>query len=755
MSPMQQSLDLFSNTETVPGIPVETHAEQAYLRYAMSVIRERALPAVTDGQKPSQRRILYAMHQLGLKSGVKPVKSARVVGEVIGKYHPHGDTAAYDTMVRMAQSFATRYPLVDGQGNFGSRDGASPAAQRYTESRLTPVADLLLGELVEGAAEFVENYDGTLTEPAALPARLPMLLLNGASGIAVGMATEIPSHQLNEVAQALLLLLSRPGATLPEILRVMPGPDFPDGGQIVSSPREILNVYQSGRGSLRVRARWTVEQLARKDWQIVVSELPPGVSAQTIMTELDAITNPRLKPNQKKLTARQADDRQGLLGLLDRVRDESGREHAVRLVIEPKQSRQSPDDLMAVLLARTSMEVSVPVNLVVLGLDGGPKQSNLLDMLRDFLTFRQDTVLRRTNHRLEQVGSRIEILRGRLICLLDLDAVLAVIREAQDPAAELKARFNLTDRQAQDILELRLRQLSRMEHIAVERELEGLLAEQASLNLLVADPAVLRKTIMAEIRDDAKRFGDSRRTLIEETGLVASAAVAQTAVGRPATEYLLRLSEKGWLQLSKTADAPAGFKAGDTLRRELTVRSDRAVHILSSTGRAYTLALQDLLDAGALKAAIPLASLRDLSGTPVDLVADDPSGFVLLAQSAGYGFICKASDLGTRQRAGKAFVSLAENSELLPAVLVEPDGFVATWTAKKCLIFPVADIKQLAGGGKGVQVMALGQAPKLVGTGFTADSMQLPPNAPAGWAATKSMVGRRANAGASPKRSTP
>ncbi len=748
--------DLFSTSERTPAaieLPVEEHAEQAYLRYAMSVIRDRALPAVADGQKPSQRRILYAMHMLGVKANSKPVKSARIVGEVIGKFHPHGDTAAYDTMVRMAQDFVARYPLVDGQGNFGSRDGASPAAQRYTESRLTPIADLLLRELGTGSVEFKANYDGTLTEPAVLPARLPMLLLNGASGIAVGMATEIPSHNLTEVAQALALLLTRPNADLAEVTAVLPGPDFPGGGQIVSSPAEIQAVYRSGKGSLRVRARWVVEKLARGDWRIVVNELPPGASAQAVLMEIDNLTNPRLKAGQKKPTAKQAADRQAMLGLLDKVRDEAGREHAVRLVIEPRSNRQDPDSLMAALLAQTSLEVKVPVNLVVLGLDGAPQATNLLEILREFLTFRQTTVLRRTRHRLEQISDRTEILQGRLLCLIDLDAVLAIIREAEDPAAQLMARFGLSARQAQDILDIRLRQLSRLEKLAVERELAELQKERGDLQQLLDDPAALRKCLLSEIRADAKDFGDARRTLIESTALVADSRAAAGAGSGPAAEYVLRLSMNGWVRLSRSADSPPDFRTGDVLRRELLVRTNQPVQFITDRGRVYSVTGEDLLAAGALKAAIPLAALRDLAGSAVDMITGEADAYIVIAQTAGYGFKCKLGDLTTRLRAGKAFVTLEVGSELLPTRVLPDDttGYIAAWTDRKCLLFPVSELKYLPGGGKGVQLMALGQAKALLGTGYAANEENLPDGCPAGVPGAvvkpERLLGSRAGAG--------
>src|SRR5512135_166884 len=388
---------------------IADYAERAYLEYAVSVVKGRALPEVCDGQKPVQRRILYAMRQMGLTHGNKHVKSARVVGDVLGKYHPHGDSSAYEAMVRLAQDFAMRYPLVDGQGNFGSRDGDNAAAMRYTEARLTPIADLLLSELDMGTVDFIPNYDGAFQEPAMLPARLPMALLNGASGIAVGMATEVPSHNLKEVAKAAAALAKNPNLKDDKLLSYISGPDFPGGGQIISSAADIRDAYASGRGSLKMRARWSIEQLARGQWQVVVHEFPHGVSAQKVLEEIDELTNPKVKAGKKSLTPDQTQHKQVVLGVLDAVADESDKTQAVRLVFQPKSSRQNPDDLMAVLLTHTSLQNSVPVNLTMIGLDGRPQQKPLAQVLREWVEFRLRTVTRRCEYRLGQVNDRLHI----------------------------------------------------------------------------------------------------------------------------------------------------------------------------------------------------------------------------------------------------------------------------------------------------------------------------------------------------------
>src|SRR5258706_12129402 len=471
--------DLF--TEAVPAgdfLTLGNYAERAYLDYAVSVVKGRALPDVSDGQKPVQRRILFAMNEMGLASTAKPVKSARVVGDVLGKYHPHGDQSAYDALVRLAQAVSMRYPLIDGQGNFGSRDGDGAAAMRYTEARLTPIARLLLDELDEGTVDFAANYDGSQQEPRLLPARLPFVLLNGASGIAVGMATEIPSHNLREVVAALQAILRNPKTDLDDLLTLVPGPDFPGGGQIISTPAEVREVYASGRGSIKARARYSFEELARGQWQLVVTELPPGTSAQRVQEELDELTNPKVKNGKKSLSAEQNQLKALVLSVLDTVRDESGREAPVRLVFEPRTSKIDRIELVTTLLAHTTMETSVPINLVMIGVDGRPRQKPLLDILREWIEFRVATVRRRTQHRLQRVNTRIYILEGRQLVLLNIDRVIKVIRNADEPKPELIRAFKLSERQAEDILDLRLRQLARLEAIKIEQELAELRKEK-------------------------------------------------------------------------------------------------------------------------------------------------------------------------------------------------------------------------------------------------------------------------------------
>ena len=471
------------------------YAQRAYLEYALSVVKGRALPDVCDGQKPVQRRILYSMSRMGLgfggangATGAKPVKSARVVGDVLGRFHPHGDQAAYDALVRMAQDFSQRYPLIDGQGNFGSRDGDGAAAMRYTEARLSKITSLLMEEIDQGTVDFIPNYDGSTEEPSQLPARLPFTLLNGASGIAVGLATEIPSHNLREIADACIALIKAPKLSDEDLYAQVPGPDYPGGGQIISSSGDIADAYRTGRGSLKVRARWKIEELARGQWQLVVTELPPNVSSQKVLEEIEEITNPKVKAGKKALSLEQTQLKASVLAVLDGVRDESNKDAMVRLVFEPKTSKIEQQELITALLAHTSLETSSSINLTMIGIDGRPTLKSLRQIMNEWIEFRQRTINKRSQHKLDKVLERIHILEGRALVLLNIDEVIAIIRESDEPKAALIARFNLSERQADDILDIRLRQLARLEAIKIEQELSELRTEQGKLEEILANP---------------------------------------------------------------------------------------------------------------------------------------------------------------------------------------------------------------------------------------------------------------------------
>ena len=711
---MTTTPDLFAPPPPDPDatLPLADYAQRAYLEYALSVVKGRALPDVCDGNKPVQRRILYSMWRMGLApaaggtaaGSVKPVKCARVVGDVLGRYHPHGDTAAYDALVRMAQHFAQRYPLVDGQGNFGSRDGDGAAAMRYTEARLSPIARLMLDEIDEGTVDFQPNYDGSTDEPVRLPARLPFVLLNGASGIAVGMATEIPSHNLREVAAAAVALLKDPQLADDALHALLPAPDFPGGGQIISSPAEIRDAYRGGRGSLKVRARWTIEDLARSQWQLVVTELPPGTSAQRVLEEIEEATNPKVKAGKKALLAEQVQLKQSLLALLDAVRDESSKDAPVRLVFEPKSRSVAQGELVAALLAHTSLESSVPMNLTVVGRDGRPTAKGLRTILGEWLAFRVATVERRTRHRLARVLDRVHVLEGRRLVLLNIDEVIAIIRAADEPKAALVARFGLSDRQADDILEIRLRQLARLEAIRVDAELAELRTQQGRLDELLASPAALKRAVAREIEADAKAHGDERRTLVqEERRAVADVRI----VDEPVTVVA---SRRGWVRALKGHDVDAAaltFKPGDALYGAWPCRSVDTLTAFGSNGRVYSVAVAQL--PGGRGDGVPITTLIDLDpGSHVaHFLAAGPTTLLLLAGSGGYGLLARSGDLAARHRGGKTFVALADGETMVAPAVVAPDATQIACLARdgRLLVFPRDELRLQSAGGRGLRLI--------------------------------------------------
>jgi topoisomerase-4 subunit A len=706
---MSEQANLFEQTPP-PGdgeaLTLASFAERAYLDYAISVVKGRALPDVCDGQKPVQRRILFAMNELGLNSSAKPRKSAAVVGDVLGKLHPHGDQSVYDALVRMAQDFSLRYPLIDGQGNFGSRDGDGAAAMRYTEARLTPIAKLLMDEIDQGTVDFQPNYDGTTEEPKLLPARLPMVLLNGASGIAVGLATEIPSHNLTEVAKAAVALIRNPAMKQAELMEYIPGPDFPGGGQIITPASAIAEMYASGRGSMKVRARWKIEDMARGQWQAVVTELPPGVSSQKVLEEIEEITNPKIKTGKKTLSPEQVALKQVILSVLDTVRDESGKDAPVRLVLEPKSKNQDQAEFMQMLLAHTSLESSASINLVMIGGDGRPRQKGLLDIISEWIAFRFTTVTRRTQFRLKKVDDRIHILEGREAVLLNIDEVIRIIRESDEPKPALIQAFRLSDRQAEDILEIRLRQLARLEAIKIQQELAELRKEKAGLHDLLDNPASMKKTLIKEIEADAKQFGDARRTLIEEA---VRASVEQKVVDEPVTVVI---SDKGWVRARTGHGHEASqftFKAGDSLYGTFECRTVDHLLVFGSNGRVYSVPVAAL--PGARGDGVPITTLIDLAaGTKIlHYFAGSSETGLLLASDAGYGFTAKVGDMVGRMKAGKAFMTLEENDLPLPPTVISEDASAIACLSEngRLLVFGLNEIKQLSSGGRGVILMEL------------------------------------------------
>ena len=706
-----------------------TYAQRAYLEYALSVVKGRALPDLCDGQKPVQRRILYSMSRMGLgfggpngNTGARPVKSARVVGDVLGRFHPHGDQAAYDALVRMAQDFSQRYPLIDGQGNFGSRDGDGAAAMRYTEARLSKITSLLLDEIDMGTVDFRPNYDGSTEEPCQLPARLPFNLLNGASGIAVGLATEIPSHNLREIADACVALIKTPSLPDAELFVMVPGPDYPGGGQIISSATDIADAYRTGRGSLKVRARWKIEDLARGQWQLVVTELPPGVSSQRVLEEIEELTNPKVKAGKKALSQDQTQLKASILSVLDVVRDESNKDAAVRLVFEPKTSRIEHQELITALLAHTSLETSSPINLTMIGLDGRPTQKSFRQMLIEWIAFRQTTIERRSQHRLSKVLDRIHILEGRQTVLLNIDEV------------------NLSDRQAEDILEIRLRQLARLEAIKIEQELSELRTEQSKLEEILGSPAALRRLMIKEIEADAKTFADARRTLIQtEKKAVAEVKV----VDEPVTVVV---SNKGWVRVRTGHGHEAStfaFKAGDALYGTFECRSVDTLLVFGSNGRVYSIDVSLL--PGGRGDGQPVTTLLELeAGTQLLYYFAGPANAtLLLSSSAGYGFMATVENMVSRQKAGKAFVTVNPGETLCcpslvagaqgkvvslgtPAVLVAPATHVACASAGgRILTFELTELKAMAKGGRGLMLIDLEAKDTLAGAAAYTRSIRI------------------------------
>lgn len=687
-------------------------ASRAYLEYAISVVKGRALPDVCDGMKPVQRRILYAMKRLGLNPDVKTVKSARVVGEVLGKYHPHGDSAAYDAMVRLAQDFTMRYPLVQGQGNFGSADGDGAAAMRYTEVRLSKYADLLLGELDKGTVKFIPNYDGTHKEPVLLPARLPVLLLNGSSGIAVGMATEIPSHNLTEVGEAAIEVIRNPEITTDELLEIVKGPDFPGGAQVISSASGIKNVYRSGYGNLQVRATYHFEELSRGQWQLVFDSVPYKVSVMKVMSELEALTNPKAPQGKKSLTAKQQQDKQLIMNVMSGMRDESSAEAPVRLVIDPKSKSIDREELVSTILSKTSLETSCKFNLVVIGIDGKPRQKGLKDILSEWVSFRLRTVRARSQTSLNEAEARIHTLEGRLIVLVDIEEVIRIIRGADDPKKELITHFGLSDTQAEDILEIKLRQLASLDEVKLRKELEKLRNEAERLRGLLTDEKKLRREVTKEIRQDIDTYGDERRTLIEEA---KGASIAKQVIDEPVTVIV---SEKGFLRSRQGHgfDARAmNFKLGDKYRCSMECRSVDNLYILSNTGRIYSIPVSSLPSARGEGTHVSAFVQFQDGDVPFDYICGAPDTVLLFTSDAAMGFFCKMSDLAVRQRGGKSFFIL-DGAKPLPVQVSTPlTGWIAALSSSgRLVVFTTDELRALSSGGKGTTIMALQDDEKLV-----------------------------------------
>ncbi|QHS09199.1 DNA topoisomerase IV subunit A [Sinimarinibacterium sp. NLF-5-8] len=691
-------------TTDVERLPLRTFAEKAYLDYSMYVVLDRALPHLADGLKPVQRRIIYAMSELGLSAGQKHKKSARTVGDVIGKFHPHGDSACYEAMVTMAQPFNYRYPLIDGQGNWGSPDDPkSFAAMRYTESRLAPYAQTLLAELGQGTVDWSPNFDGTLEEPKLLPARLPNILVNGTTGIAVGMATDIPPHNLRELVNACLHLLKHPNAQLETLCEFVPAPDFPTACEIVSEPHDLLKIYQTGNGQVRARARWARDD----DGNVVVNHLPHQVSPAKVLEQIAD------QMRAKKLP------------LVEDLRDESDHENPIRLVIVPRSNRVDLDQLMAHLFATTDLEKSYRVNLNMIGLDGRPRVKNLKEILLEWLDYRFATVTRRLNHRLAKVNERLHLLEGLLIAYLNIDEVIRIIRFEDDPKASLMRTFGLTEIQADYILDLKLRHLQKIEEMKIKAEQDELAAERARLEALLGDDDKLKGLIADELREDAKKYGDDRRCPVNAKP--AAQALEATEI-LPVEALTVVLSKAGWIRAGKGHDLdPTGlsYKAGDEYLCHVHGRSNQLLVLMDDHGRSYALNPREL--PSARSQGEPITTRLDLQdgGRVVVMLTGEPTDRYVLGSDGGYGFVAKLSDLDANKRAGKAVVNLA--GALLPPLptqFAQGDRLAMTTAEGRLLLFPLADLPELAKG-KGNKLVSLKGEDRILNWGVVPEEASL------------------------------
>jgi len=676
-----------------PGVerqPLKAFTENAYLDYSMYVILDRALPHISDGLKPVQRRIIYAMSELGLNAQAKYKKSARTIGDVLGKFHPHGETACYEAMVLMAQSFSYRYPFVDGQGNWGSPDDPkSFAAMRYTEAKLSPYANILLSELEHGTVDWVPNFDGTLEEPRLLPARLPNILLNGTTGIAVGMATDIPPHNLREVTNACIHLLENPKASIEKICEFVKGPDFPTEAEIITPKSEIFKLYQTGNGTLRMRAIYTVEE-----GDIIITALPHLVSGSKVIEQIAALMQ------AKKLS------------LVSDLRDESDHENPTRLVITPRSNRVEVDSLMAHLFATTDLERTYRVNINLIGLDGRPKVKNILELLSEWLEFRIETVRRRLQHRLDKVSARLHILDGYLIAFLNIDEVIHIIRHSDEPKKKLISKFGLSEIQAEAILELKLRHLAKLEEVKIRSEQKELSEERQGLEKTLGSDKHLKTLVKKELEQDAKTYGDDRRSPIVKRFEAQVMVDIEKAPSEPVTVVL---SSKGWVRFGKGHEldpTTLSYKTGDEFKMAVQGKSDGSVVFLDSTGRAYTLSVQSLPSARGQGEPLSGKVNPPAGASFGSVIMGETTDKYLLMSNAGYGFIVPFEELLAKNRNGKAIVKVKEGQTLLPAlkVLEDPTKTLVAVASQdgRLLIFPLSEVSEMVKG-KGSKLLGLGK----------------------------------------------
>lgn len=695
-------------------INISDYAENSYLEYAMSVVKGRAIASVQDGCKPVHRRIIYSMYKLGITDAGLPTKSARITGDVIGKYHPHGDSAVYEAMVNMTQAFRIRYPIIEGVGNFGSRDGDGAAAARYTECKFYPMSNMMFDELNEDAVDMVQNYDGKETEPKFMPARMPFILLNNTEGIGVGMATTIPSHNMGEVAEAIIEVLESGKLDLKGLMRSIRGPDFPTGAEIISSQEEMEKIYSEGRGSFRMRAKYEVEHPGTKNWKLTFKELPYGVSIKQVLEEICALLNPESKAKKDakgkpKLSVEQTRLKQLFMNLIGDYRDDSDKENPLRLVISPKSHKQNPEELAALLLSSTSLETNFSANFVMVGLDGRPRQKGLTEVIAEWIEFRLGTIERRCKFHIAKIAARLHVLEGRRIILDHIDEVMEIVKKSEDPKTDLMEKYALSEIQAQDVLELRLRQLGNLELRSIEKEHSEASAKKVELEKIVATDKSLKKQMAKELAADAKKYGDPRKTEIVEAKKTDSSLLHERSVKMAEEDITLAISEKGWAKTfkgRKEREAIA-FKEGDAVAEAFYCRNTDSLCVFDVEGKAYNHPLSDLSKDG-----VPLQSLFQMASRPALACPINKEHKYFVIQDAGFGFITSGENLHTRMKAGKEMVRMAEGASLLQPLFFKSDESLDSMkvclitSENKVLIYPLSEVSEIAKG-KGITICGL------------------------------------------------
>lgn len=700
-------------------LDINKYLRDKYLEYSIAVLKDRAIPYLSDGLKPVHRRILFAMKEMRNFSTEKHKKSARIVGDVIGKYHPHGDQSVYDAMARQAQPWNMRYPLVDGQGNFGSRDGDRQAAMRYTEARLTPIAEhILLQEIDMGTTKFINNYDNTITEPTDLPSRLNMLLLNGATGIAVGMSTDIPSHNIRELTSATLACMRNKDITVSEIMDHLNGPDYATGGQIIASNSEIKSIYETGRGVIRVRAKWKVEELAKNQWQVVVYEFSPTMNAKKILENIEKITNPPTQKDKngkpKALSPKVIAEKNYLLSLLGSFGDESDKVDAIRLVLEPKSYKQNPEEFMNSLISRIGLEESVKINLTTVGLNGTPKTKNIKEIIEEWISYRFQVMTKRTLWRINKVKSRIHTLEGRMIAFLNIDEVIKIIKEEDNPKSELINRFGLSEIQAEDILEIKLRQLANLEKVKIEKELDTLKKEEKQLQSLLDSKTKMFNLMEKEIEESTVLFEDSRRTLIKEDKIAVKSSF-DIVQDEPVT---IIYTTQGWITSRKGFDIDLSsiqLKTNDSILFVQEGRSIEQLAFLGSDGRGYSVKPNDIPSGKVGFVHINTLITMENGGKFIDMLFANEKKNLLVSNNDGYGYLTNSMNLVSKNKAGKNFMTLPEESSIIfkPLVLNEDTKYVHIQsTGQRILSYDINEIKDLEKG-KGFQLIKLADGEKI------------------------------------------